>query len=85
MAESRRRLVLCGLLLRAVLKTLAERERTGERQRERESRRGRARGADGWKNCHFEENPNPHGTTGLCNIDLNGWKKKKRGGEPSGL
>lgn len=27
---------------------------------ERERKRQRERGADGWKNCHFEENPNPH-------------------------
>lgn len=24
----------------------------------------RERGADGWKNCHFEENPNPHSQLG---------------------
>lgn len=32
------------------------RERKGEGERER--------GADGWKNCHFEENPNPHAQLG---------------------
>ena len=32
--------------------------------RETERERQRERGADGWKNCHFEENPNPHSQLG---------------------